>query len=177
MTNRKTPMHDDIPPAGSGQALLEALRSNLGLLSELAVRYQVDTRPAHQDDAPAINRPEDVHRLLGPEMTPLAQEQLRVLLLDVKNRVMGQRVVYQGNVNSVMVRPAEVLRPAVAESAPHFVLVHNHPSGDPTPSYQDRALTGDLYRAAKLLDIDLLDHVVVGHGGFASLKEQGCLPA
>ncbi len=157
-------------------SLLEALRSNLGLLSELAVRYQVDTRPQHNDDAPTITCPEDVYRLLGPEMTPLAQEQLRVLLLDVKNRVMGQRVVYQGNVNSVVVRPAEVLRPAVAESAPHFILVHNHPSGDPTPSSQDRALTGDLYRAAKMLDIDLLDHVVIGHDKAVSLKELGCFP-
>ena len=158
-------------------ALLEALRSNLGLLSELAARYQVDTRPAHEDNPPTISRPGDVHRLLGPEMTPLAQEQLRVLLLDVKNRVMGQRIVYQGNVNSVAVRPAEVLRPAVAESAPHMVLVHNHPSGDPTPSAQDRAITADLHRAAKMLEIDLLDHVVIGHEGFESLKELGCLPA
>ncbi len=169
MKQRKASTENDV--------LLAALRSNLGILSELAVRYQVETRPPHNDDAPSINCPGDVHRLLGPEMTPLAQEQLRVLLLDVKNRVVGQRVVYQGNVNSVVVRPAEVLRPAVAESAPHFILVHNHPSGDPTPSSQDRALTGDLYRAAKMLDIDLLDHVVIGHEGFASLKELGCFPA
>ena len=100
-----------------------------------------------------------------------------MLLLDVKNRVMGQRIVYQGNVNSVAVRPAEVLRPAVAESAPHMVLVHNHSSGDPTPSAQDRAITADLHRAAKMLEIDLLDHVVIGHEGFESLKELGCLPA
>ena len=169
MKQRKASTENDV--------LLAALRSNLGILSELAVRYQVETRPPHHDDAPTISCPGDVHRLLGPEMTPLAQEQLRVLLLDVKNRVIGQRVVYQGNVNSVVVRPAEVLRPAVAESAPHFILVHNHPSGDPTPSSQDRALTGDLYRAAKLLDIDLLDHVVIGHGQFSSLKELGCFPS
>ena len=157
-------------------AVLEALRNNLGLLSELAARYQVDTRPEHIENAPSISCPGDVHSLLGPEMTPLAQEQLRVLLLDVKNRVIGQRIVYQGNVSSVAIRPAEVLRPAVTESAPHMVLVHNHPSGDPTPSAQDRAITADLYRAAKLLEVDLLDHVVLGHEGFVSLKELGCFP-
>ncbi len=162
--------------SGSNAALLEALRSNLGLLSELAARYEVDVRPEHIEGAPSIGRPEDVLRLLGPEMTPLAQEQLRVLLLDTKNRVMGQRIVYQGNVNSVAIRPAEVLRPAVVESAPHMVLVHNHPSGDPTPSAQDRAITVDLYWAAKMLEIDLLDHVVIGHEGFVSLKEEGCFP-
>ena len=128
MKRNKAPIEND--------TILEALRSNLGLLSELAVRYQVDTRPEHHDDPTSITSPEDVHRLLSPEMAPLAQEQLRVLLLDTKNRVMGQRVIYQGNVNSVVVRPAEVLRPAVAASAPHFILVHNHPSGDPTPSAQ-----------------------------------------
>ena len=99
-----------------------------------------------------------------------------MLLLDTKNRVMGQRVIYQGNISSVAVRPAEVLRPAVTESAPHFILVHNHPSGDPTPSSQDRGFTGDLYRAAKLLEVDMLDHVVIGHDGFVSLKERGYFP-
>ena len=176
MKRDKTRTENEVPSTSSGQALLEALRSNLGLLSELAARYQVETRPEYIENAPSVTSPGDVHRILAPEMVPLAQEQLRVLLLDTKNRVMGQRVVYQGNVSSVAVRPAEVLRPAVAASAPHFILVHNHPSGDPTPSSQDRSLTGDLYRAAKLLGIDMLDHVVIGHEGFASLKEQGCLP-
>ena len=158
-------------------ALLEALRSNLNLLSELAARYQVETRPEQVEDAPSVSSPEDVHRILAPEMAPLAQEQLRVLLLDTKNRLMGQRVIYQGNVSSVAIRPAEVLRPAVEASAPHFILVHNHPSGEVTPSAQDRVITGDLYRAAKLLELDMLDHVVIGREGFTSLKEQGSLPA
>ncbi len=156
--------------------ILDALRSNLNLLSELAARYGVDTRPEHVGNAPSVSSPEDVHRILAPEMVPLAQEQLRVLLLDTKNRLMGQRVIYQGNVSSVAIRPAEVLRPAVAASAPHFILVHNHPSGEVTPSLQDRVITGDLHRAAKLLEIDMLDHVIIGSEGFASLKEEGCLP-
>ena len=100
-------------------ALLEALRSNLNLLGEIAMRYQVETQPERPTgDLPVISCPEDVRRLLGPEMAPLAQEQLRVLLLDTKNHVMGQRVIYQGNVSSAIVRAAEVFRPAVIEAVP-----------------------------------------------------------
>ena len=80
--------------------LLNALRINLSLLGELAVRYDVETRPEGPEDPPSINCPEDVRRLLGPEMSGLAQEQLRVLLLNTKNLVVGQRVVYQGNVSA-----------------------------------------------------------------------------
>ena len=168
MTTKKTPTKD--------AALLDALRSNLSLLGELAVRYEVETQPERPTgDLPAINCPEDVGRLLGPEMAPLAQEQLRVLLLNTKNEVVGQRVVYQGNVNSSMVRPAEVLRPAVVESVPSIIVSHNHPSGDPTPSPEDVAITKDLAAAGKLLGVELLDHVVIGGDRFVSLKERGLM--
>ncbi len=165
---RKTPTKD--------AALLEALRSNLSLLGEIAMRYEVETQPERPTgDLPTISCPEDVRRLLGPEMAPLAQEQLRVLLLDTRNQVMGQRVIYQGNVNSAIVRAAEVLRPAVIEPVPSIIISHNHPSRDPTPSPEDVALTRELTQAAKLLGIDLLDHVVIGGDGCASLKERGLL--
>ena len=112
--------------------LLDALRSNLHLLGEIAMRYQVETQTERPTgDLPAINCPDDVRRLLGPEMSGLAQEQLRVLLLNTKNQVLGQRVVYQGNVNSSIVRPAEVLRPAVIEAVPSIIVCHNHPSARP----------------------------------------------
>ncbi len=78
-------------------AVLEALRQNLHVLGELAVRYEVELRPERSDDAPTIGSPQDVQRLLGPEMGALAQEQVRVLLLDRRNRVVAQRVMYQGN--------------------------------------------------------------------------------
>ena len=98
-------------------------RSNLHLLGELAMRYQVETQTERATgDLPSINCPDDVRRLLGPEMSRLAQEQLRVLLLNTKNNVVGQRVVYQGNVNSSMIRPAEVLRPAVMEAVPSIIV-------------------------------------------------------
>ena len=156
--------------------LLDALRSNLHLLGELAVRYAVEFQPERPaDDLPVINCPDDVRRLLGPEMAPLAQEQLRVLLLDTKNHVMGQRVIYQGNVNSSMIRPAEVLRPAVIEAVPSIIISHNHPSQDPTPSPEDAAITRELAQAGKLLGIELLDHVVIGGDRFVSLKERGLM--
>ena len=126
-------------------------------------------------DLPSINCPDDVHRLPGPEMSRLAQEQLRVLLLNTKNNVVGQRVVYQGNVNSSMIRPAEVLRPAVMEAVPSIIVCHNHPSQDPTPSPEDAAITRDIAQAGKLLGIELLDHVVIGGERFASLKERGLM--
>ena len=157
--------------------LLDALRSNLNLLGEIAMRYQVETHPERAtEDLPSINCPDDVRRLLGPEMSGLAQEQLRVLLLNTRNNVVGQRVVYQGNVNSSMIRPAEVLRPAVMEAVPSIIVCHNHPSQDPTPSPEDAAITRELAQAGKLLGIELLDHVVIGGERFVSLKERGLMP-
>ena len=156
--------------------LLDALRSNLNLLGEIAMRYQVETQPERPTgDLPVISCPDDVRRLLGPEMSGLAQEQLRVLLLNTKNQVLGQRVVYQGNVNPSMIRPAEVLRPAVMEAVPSIIVCHNHPSHDPTPSPEDAAITRELAQAGKLLGIDLLDHVVIGGERFVSLKERGLM--
>ena len=161
-----------IPATPEGEAVLEALRSNLTLLGELAARYQVALQPERPAERPQINCPEDVHRLLGPEMSALAQEQLRVLLLNTRNQVMGQRVIYIGNVNSSVVRPAEVLRAAVIENAPSIIVSHNHPSSDPTPSPEDVSITRDLAASAKLLGIDLLDHVVIGGDRWVSLKER-----
>ena len=178
-----TAIHADTPSTSSqlslfqteGQALLDALRNNLNLLGEIAMRYGVETQPERLDDPPSITTPHDVHKLLAPEMSGLAQEQLRVLLLNTKNVVVGQRVVYQGNVNSSMIRPAEVLRPAVVEAVPSIIISHNHPSQDPTPSAQDAAITRDIDQAGKLLGIELLDHVVIGGDRFVSLKERGLM--
>ena len=167
MTRKKTPTKD--------AALLEALRSNLGLLGELAARYEVATKPEGPEDPPSINSPQDVQRLLGPEMSQLAQEQLRVLLIDTKSQVVGQRVIYQGNISSAIVRTAEVFRPAVIEAVPSVIIAHNHPSRDPDPSPDDVMITRKLKQAAELLDIDLLDHIVIGGKRHVSLKERGLM--
>ena len=165
------------PPSAEGQALLDALRSNLSLLGEIAMRYEISNKPQRPEDPPSINTPGDIHTLLGPEMSSLAQEQLRVLLIDTKYHVIGQRVVYQGNISSAIVRAAEVFRPAVVEAVPYIAVAHNHPSGVPDPSPEDVAITRKLKQAADLLDIELVDHVVIGRGRFVSLKERGLMPA
>ncbi len=171
---RKKNATEDISTSSEQALVLKALRSNLSLLGELAVRYEVETQPERStEDLPSINTPHDVYDLLGKEMAALAQEQLRVLLLDRRNRVLGQRTVYQGNVFSSVVRPAEVFRAAVVESMPAVVVAHNHPSHDPTPSPEDVRITKDLAKAGKLLGIELLDHIVIGGKSFVSLKERG----
>ena len=157
-----------------GLAVLDALRSNMNLLGELAMRYEVSTRPEGPEDPPSIGCSRDVYDLLGPEMSRLAQEQLRVLLMDTQNNVLGQRVVYQGNVNSSVVRAAEVLRHAVLEAVPAIIISHNHPSRNPDPSPEDVLITRKLKQAAKLLDIELLDHVVIGGKRF--VQPQGAGP-
>ena len=158
---------------GHADAVLEALRRNLHVLGELAVRYEVETLPDRDPDAPALCSPEAVWRLLGPEMGALAQEQVRVLLLDRRNRAVGQRVIYQGNAWSAVVRPAEVLRPAVVAAVPHIIVAHNHPSGDASPSPDDIKVTKELAEAATLLGVELLDHVVIGGERAVSLKDRG----
>ncbi len=155
------------------QALLHALRQNLHVLGELAIRYEVETKPERPLDMPTIYRPETVVDLLADEMSGLAQEQVRVLLLDRQNRVVGQRTIYQGNAYAALVRPAEVFRPAVVEAVPHIVVVHSHPSGDPEPSRDDIKLSKDLAEVGGLLGIELLDHVVIGADDWTSLKAQG----
>jgi DNA repair protein RadC len=87
--------------------------------------------------------------------------------------VLGVREVYKGNVNSAVVRVAEVLRPAVRENCPAIVIVHNHPSGDPTPSPEDVLVTRRIRTSAELMDIEVLDHVIVGASSFVSLKDKG----
>ena len=108
------------------------------------------------------------------EMSGLEQEHLRVLLLNTKNEVLSIQEIYVGNVNSSVVRPAEVIRPAVRDNAPSVIVVHNHPSGDPAPSPEDVSITRDLVAAGKLLGVELLDHLVIGSGNrFVSLKDKG----
>lgn len=108
-------------------------------------------------------------------MAMLTQEQLRAVFLDTRNRILDVALIYQGNVNSTIVRMAEVFREAIVACAPNVILIHNHPSGDPSPSPEDVKLTKDAAQAAQLLSIDLLDHVIIGDGRFVSLKEQGVL--
>lgn len=124
-------------------------------------------------ERPQISCAQDAAGLIIPYLEHLDQEKLIVLLLNTRNHVLLTRTIYVGTVNSSAVRPAEVLRPAIRENAPSIIVAHNHPSGDPTPSPEDVSVTRDLVAAGKLLDIDVLDHLVIGSGGnFVSLKER-----
>jgi len=120
-----------------------------------------------------VRSPADVANLLMLEMSLLDQEQIRVVLLNTKNAVVGVRLVYQGSLNTSVVRVGEVFREAIKESCAALVVVHNHPSGDPTPSPEDVAVTRDIVKAGTLLGIDVLDHLVIGEGRYVSLKERG----
>ncbi|MCC6791919.1 MAG: DNA repair protein RadC [Thermomicrobiales bacterium] len=125
------------------------------------------------DQRPQIASPDDVVNLVAIEMAALEQEQLRVVLLDSKHRVQSIRTVYQGSVNQAQVRIAELFREAIRGNAVAVVLVHNHPSGDPTPSGADVSLTADVVRAGDLLNIDVLDHLVIGRGRHVSMRRLG----
>ena len=143
--------------------------------SEIMAALELGRRIASlaPEERAQISCPQDAASLLIAEMEPLVQENLVVLLLNTRNQVVARRTIYIGTVNSSAVRPAEVLRPAIRENAPSFIVAHNHPSGDPTPSPEDVSVTRDLVAAGKLMDIELLDHLIIGHAGrFTSLKEK-----
>lgn len=152
---------------GIGPAKVTQLKAAL----ELGRRLQV----AAPDERPVISSPVDVVQLVSSEMAFLPQEEFWVLLLDVRNRVMRVHHLYRGSLNRATVRVAEVFREAIRENAAAVIAVHNHPSGDPTPSPQDVALTRTLTEAGKLLEIPLLDHVIIGLGRWVSLKERGLM--
>jgi DNA repair protein RadC len=106
-------------------------------------------------------------------MSHLAQEHFRALHLDTRNRVLGSQTVYIGSLNASYIRVAEVFREAVKRNCAAMIVAHNHPSGDPTPSPEDIGVTRQLEAAGKLLDIELLDHLVIGQQRFVSLRERG----
>lgn len=133
-------------------------------------RRLLTTQP---DEKPVIRSPLDVANILMLEMGLLDRETLRVVLLDTKNRVQSIPQVYQGSLNSSPVRVSELFREAVRQNSASIIVVHNHPSGDPAPSPEDVRVTSEAVQAGRLLDIEVLDHLVIGHGRFVSLKERG----
>jgi DNA repair protein RadC len=118
-----------------------------------------------------IRGPHDVYERCAPGLRDLQQEEFHVLLLNTQNAVVRELVVTRGTLDASLVHPREVFRAAVAESAAAMVLVHNHPSGDPTPSPEDRTVTMQLAQAGRLLGIAVLDHIVIGDGRYVSFVE------
>ncbi len=126
----------------------------------------------HEEDKPRIQSPQDAANLLLYEMGALEQEHLRVMLLDTRNQVIKFVEVYRGSLNSSVIRVGEVFREAVRRNAAAIIVAHNHPSGDPTPSPEDIAVTRAIVDAGKLLDIEVLDHLVIGKNRYVSLKSK-----
>ena len=120
-----------------------------------------------------IRGPRDLATRLTAELGHLQREELRVVLLDTRNAVLAMPTIYRGNVSTALVRIGELFRDAVRLHASRPILVHNHPSGDPTPSPDDLHMTAEAVAAGRLLDISVLDHLVVGHGAWASLRDRG----
>jgi DNA repair protein RadC len=122
-----------------------------------------------------IRAPRDVFAYYGPRLEDLPVEEFHVAVLDTQRRMERDITVTRGILNSALVHPREVFRDAIAERAAAVILVHNHPSGDPTPSPDDRVVTSQLVAAGRLLDIPVQDHVIIGRGRYLSFSEAGLL--
>ena len=152
---------------GLGPAKASQVKAALELARRLVL--------ASPNARPQITSPGDAANLLMLEMGGLAQEHFRVILLDTKHYVLGMPTLYKGNTNAAIIRAGEVFRPAVKAAATAIILVHNHPSGDPTPSPEDVQVTKRIIEGGKMLDIEVLDHIVIGNQRFVSLRERGLI--
>jgi DNA repair protein RadC len=123
----------------------------------------------------ALGSPAEVYAAFGPLMEDLKREVFRVALLDAQNGLLRDVIISEGTLSASLVHPREVFKPAILESAASVILLHNHPSGDPTPSREDIRLTRQLVECAQLLDLRIHDHVVIGRGRFISLAERGMI--
>lgn len=153
--------------AGVGTARAATVHAAL----ELGRRMACETR----DDGAPVRSPRDVVELFAARLQDLPVEEFHVAVLDSQHRLERDIMVTRGILNSSLVHPREVFREAIAERAAAIILVHNHPSGDPTPSADDRVVTEQLVAAGRLLDIPVHDHIIVGRGRYTSFAEAGLL--
>ena len=149
---------------GIGEAKTAQIKAAIELGRRLALESP--------EERPTINSPADVAALLQYEMSALEKEEMRAILLNTRNGVLDIVTVAHGSLNAAQIRVAEVFTPAVRRNAAALIVVHNHPSGDPKPSPEDVAITRALIEAGKLLNIEVLDHLVIGLGKYVSLKEK-----
>jgi DNA repair protein RadC len=161
-------LHADCRELSQEQGLGEASIALIKAALEMGKRLH--TLPA--GNKYQITAPADVARLVMPDMAHLDYEQLRVIVLDTKNRVVSNMPLYRGTVNSSVLRAAEIFRQAITRNCPGIIVCHNHPTGLPEPSPEDVAVTNQLVAAGKVLDIELVDHLIIGHQQFVSLKER-----
>src|SRR5919108_2164194 len=151
--------------AGIGQAKTAQLMAAFELGRRLLADWPASTWTIHS--------PRDIADRLILQMGRLEREELRIVVLNTKNVVLRVVTIYQGNVATSLVRIGELFRDAVRLNAASVIIVHNHPSGDPTPSPDDLHLTAEALAAGRLLDIQLLDHLIVGHDAYVSLRDRG----
>ena len=150
---------------GMGEAKVTQVKAAL----ELGRRLLVES----PQDRPRISSPADAANLVLAEMGLLEQEQLRLLLLDTKNHVLEMPTVYVGNLNTSLIRVGELFRYALrANNCAGMIVMHNHPSGDPTPSPEDVRVTERIVEAGELMDVEVMDHLIIGRQRFVSLKER-----
>ena len=164
---------------GLARASFGALQGERGMgvakAAQMLAAFELGKRllVASPDERPQVTSPADAANLLLPEMGLLEQEHLRVLLLDTKHHVLHTETVYKGNVNTSVIRVGELFCEAVRRKCAAIIVAHNHPSGDPTPSPDDVRVTEQIVQAGKLLDIEVLDHLIIGRQRYVSLKERG----
>ncbi len=164
-------------PAWPGQHSRADVREGLGpaKVAQLKAALELGRRMLIQspDERPQVRSPADAANLVMSEMALLEQENLRVMLLDTKNRVLDTPTIYVGSLNTSLIRVGELFREAIRANCASLIVLHNHPSGDPTPSPEDVAVTRQIVEAGKLLDVEVLDHLIIGQQRFVSLKERG----
>jgi DNA repair protein RadC len=173
MADYQIPLIDNLaPPEIGAKAKRRQISKTLSKLRALheELNFQLYSHPTER---PVVHSPADCYEVLNPFLAYLDHEELWVINLDTRNRIMNLVKLYQGSVNSSQVRISEVFRQAIMDNSPAILIAHNHPSGDPAPSPDDIAVTRSIFQAGKLLDIDVLDHLVVGRGRYVSLKERG----
>lgn len=166
---------------GLGRATLTELAERKGIgvgkaarvLAALELGVRVSGRPFHPKRPICSSR--DVDAALRPRLRDEPREHFVALCLDVRNRPIGERVIAVGSLDSCMFTPADAFRPALSEAASAVVFVHNHPSGEPSPSEEDRRMTNRLLEVSELLGIRLLDHIILGAKGYFSFLDAGLL--
>lgn len=163
------------------QATIEELSSIKGIGAVKAVQVKAALELGKRlsalssEDRPVIRCPEDVSSLVMEELRDLDREYFLALLLNTKNQVIARETISIGTLNSSIVHPRELFKIAIRRSAAAVILVHNHPSGDPTPSREDINLTKRLIEAGEIIGIDVLDHIIIGDNKFISLKSRGLI--
>jgi DNA repair protein RadC len=169
--------HDGLP--GMAQATIQELCQDKGVGEAKAIQVKAALElgrrllVAAPHERPQIRQPADAANLLMAEMQLLTQEHLRTVLMDSRNRVINIPTIYIGSLNAASVRVGEVFREAIRANSAAMIICHNHPSGDPTPSPEDVQVTRQIVEAGSLLNIDVLDHLIIGRQRFVSMKERG----